>query len=137
MQLKNTPRKNAVQILNWFQSQSNFQELEENNWLEIYHSAMQWFEANLGNSNYVELEEIDIECLLALRQNSHTVEELVAVVGLSSQAIRQKMFKLVTRGFVISYLEDKAARVENRKTYYKLSPYGYKFITNYVLEHND
>lgn len=134
MQLKNTPRKNAVQVLNWFQSQCDFSELEQNGWLDIYHSAMQWFEANLGNSGYVELAEIDIECLLAVRQNAHTIEELAGITQLSTQALRQKMFKLVTRGFVISYLEKKPALVQNRKTYYKLSPYGNKIITEHVLE---
>lgn len=137
MQLKNTPRKNAVQILNWFQSQCDFYELEENGWLEIYHSAMEWFEANLGNSGYVELEDIDIECLLAVHHNAHTIEELAGIVELSPQSLRQKMFKLVTRGLIISYLEEKPASIQNRKTYYKLSPYGNKIITNHVLEHHD
>ena len=136
MQLKNTPRKNAVQLLAWFQGQCDFTELEQNNWLDIYFSAMEWFEANLANSKYVELEEVDIECLLALRQKSLMLEEISAIVGLSVPALRQKMFKSVTRGFVISYLEEKPNHTKDRKTYYKLSPYGNKAILKHVLDPN-
>lgn len=130
--LKNTPRKNAVQLFNWMHANCNFEELEKNNWLEIYYSGMKWFETNLGNAGYVELSEEDIECLLTLHSSSKTMLEISNITGISIQALKQKLFKLTTRGLIIPYNENKSGK--DKVVYYKLSLYGKNILIEKVTE---
>lgn len=124
MKLSPKDRQNAITILNWFQQNADFFELERNNDMPVYFSAMKFFEKVLGNANFVNLEDDDIQCLLKLRSKNKTGRELAEELSLSEKAIQPKMHKLITRGLAYSYLEKKSALKENRKTYYGLTPYG-------------
>ena len=130
MKLKNTTKKNFIQYFLWLQSQVDLSKLEELKAMDVYYSAMEWYEKNVTNAKYVELEEEDIECLLALQSKSLTIEEVSHVVGLTIPKLRQKLYKLTQRGLVISYTED--TRKHSAKTYYKLSPLGSQEIFNAI-----
>lgn len=132
MKLSPKPRQNAITILNWFQENVDFSILEQQGNMEIYHSAMKWFEENLANSKYVQLEDEDIECLLALRHNAKNLEELSNITAYNIASLRSRMYKLVSRGLVISYKEKKSANIQNKVTYYKLSPFGHKQLFNLI-----
>ena len=121
MELKNTTKKNFVQYFLWLQSQVDLSILEKEKYMPIYFSAMEWYEKNVANAGYVELEEEDIECLLALQTKPLTGEEVSHITGFSVPMLRQKLYKLVQRGLVISYAESNR---RNHLTYYKLSPLG-------------
>ena len=131
MELKNTPKRNFVQLFEWLHNNMDFEEIDRMRAWEVYFSALKWYETNIANGNYVQLDDNDFECLLALQSGSKNNEELSAIIGLSCPAMNPKMHKLASRGLVIVYIEENNKR--KRKTYYKLSPYGAKYLQDIVL----
>ena len=131
MMLKNTTKKNFVQLFLHLHSQIDFEEFEKNGWMAIYYNAMDWYNQHVSTAKYVLLEEEDIEALLAIRGTSKTLEEISHITGMSLPKIRQKAYKLVSRGLVISYLEEKPGF--NKKTYYKIAPLGEKELLKQIF----
>lgn len=131
MQLKNTTKKNFVELFEWLHNNMNFEEIDKTKKWEVYFSAMRWYEANVANGSYVQLTDDDLECLLTLQTGAKNIEELSAIMGLSVPAMQSKVYKVASRGLAIAYIEENHKR--EKRTYYKLSPYGTKYLQDIVL----
>ena len=131
MELKNTTKKNFVQLFLYLHSKIDFEEFENNNWMPIYYKAMEWYNTFVSTGRYVVLDDSDQDALMSLQSGEKTIQEISNITGMSIPKLRQKMYKLVSRGLVISYVEEKAST--KRNTYYKLAPLGREELLNQIL----
>lgn len=129
---KDKDRKNASAILNWLLANADFQHLEENNYMDTYYSAAKWFEQNLGNAAYVLMEPDDVGVLYELRKQPLNTMELCDRLEMDRRKLNAHTNKLLLKGYIISYKEENNRQLQNRLTYYRITPYGIK----YLIENN-
>ena len=124
MKLKaaNTSRRNFITLFTWMQSQIPYEKIEDEA-LEVYASAMEWYEKNLGNAKYVELGDDDVKLMLAFQHEYRSTIEASNITGLSTQQIGLLLDKLMKRGLVV-YQTDR----RNEHQLYKLSYHGNKIL---------
>lgn len=123
------PRTAFKQFLNYLHSEMlDFEKIEEDGMFDIYVKAMQFVGEVAGNSSYSPLYKIDGEILMMLEQNAAiSIKDASARFDTTYKSMAPRMSKLINLGFVSSFKE-------NKETYYKITPYGSKFLTELVLD---
>lgn len=120
------PRTAFKTFMNYLNSQVlDFEKIEEDGMMPTYYKAMQFFGEVAGNSTYSPFYKEDGEIMLVLDQNTVSMSELCALTDTSNRSMAPKMTKLINYGYATSFKEKKV-------TYYKLTPYGRKFLEELI-----
>lgn len=123
------PRTAFKHFINYLHSEMlDFEKIEADEMFETYIKAMQFVGEVAGNSAYSPLYKMDADILMALEQNiAISMSDVSAMFDVSPKSMSPRMAKLINLGLVSNFREDKIL-------YYKITPYGSKFLTELVLD---
>ena len=117
-------------FINYLQAEMiDFDKVEQDGMMEVYFKAMQFVGEVAGNTSYSPFYKEDGELLLAVERNIMSMEELSELTGADYRSLAPKMNKLINLGTVSS-------TKEKRKTFYKITPFGLKYLEALVQDEN-
>lgn len=120
------PRTAFKHFINYLNSEVlDFDKLEADGMMETYYKAMEFVGEAAGNSAYSPFYKEDAKLMLAVEQNTMSMAELCEITETNSRTMAPRMNKLVNYGYASSLKEAKT-------TYYKLTPYGRKFLEDLI-----
>ena len=103
----------------------DFEQMEKNGHLEMYHKAMQFVGEVAGNIAYSPFYKEDIELLMAVERKVMSCQELADITGVSVRSVAPRLNKLVNLAYVYSFREKK-------NVYYNITPFGREKLEEYI-----
>ena len=120
------PRTAFKQFMNYLNANVlDFDKIEADGMFETYIKAMQYVGETAGNSEYSPFYPEDGQLLLRIQSNTMSMKELCEIQETTAKSMAPRMSKLINLGFVASFKEAK-------ETFYKITPYGLRYLEELV-----
>lgn len=120
------PRTAFKHFINYLHAEVlDFDKITNDDMFETYMKAMQFVAESAGNSDYSPFYKEDGQLLLYIQTTVMSMSELCEIQETTFRSMAPKMSKLINLGYVSSFKE-------NKETFYKITPFGLKFLEDLV-----
>lgn len=106
-----------MQFFAYALNQVEFNQMEKDGMLDLYMTAMQFYEKNYGNGDKNRLTSADIEFLLTIQSMAKSGSEIMNELGIDAKTIANRITKSMEKGIICTFFE-------RGTRYYKLTDYG-------------